>query len=134
MPSNVFQMFCATTNFRLSKNNSRPNSYRLLPLDICAESNLQIYLHNGLSLPHCIVHVQTGRARGKYFSFTGEEIYCRGAFYTNNSIIYMEVTFRDIMTRLKACTQVLQALQANETFSQTGNLNWRVGGGGELCT
>ncbi len=53
-------------------------------------------------------------------------------FYTNNCRIYMEVQYRDILTRLKAPPQALAAMQQNESFSETGNINRREGGGGGL--
>ncbi len=49
-------------------------------------------------------------------------------FYSSNCRIYMEVNFRDIVTRLKAPPEVMQALQANESFSDTGNSRRREGG------
>ncbi len=69
-----------------------------------------------------------GMREGKPSLLLGGRFIVAELFYTNNSRIYMEVNFRDIMTRLKAPTEVLQALQGNGTFSQTGNLNRREGG------
>ncbi len=37
----------------------------------------------------------------------------------------MGVNFRDIVTRLKAPPEILQAMQKNESFSQSGSMNRR---------
>ncbi len=48
-------------------------------------------------------------------------------FYSSNCRIYKEVNFRDIITRLKAPAQVIQALRDNESCTDTGNSSLREG-------
>ncbi len=102
------------------------------------------WIHLQPNLTHRYVHHITLRSLTALFmfrqgvrgvvgvlTFIGWALHFGGTiFYTKNCRTYIEVQYRDILTRSKAPPQVLAAIQQNESFSETGNLIGGRGGGG----